>query len=153
MFSACETTYQSDGITGGYSEMQLDENAWKVSFRGNGFTDEERATELALMRCAEICLETGYSHFIIVDSSLELKEIPWIGPSPKETTTGTARVVGNNVYYEEETTTREGNQFGFSDTKPKATNTIVCFKGKPMSSNFSYNAEFLLKSLKQKYGM
>ncbi|MGH8355486.1 MAG: CC0125/CC1285 family lipoprotein [Pseudomonas sp.] len=57
--SACTTPYQRDGFAGGYSEIQLDENIWRVTFEGNGYTTALRVEELALLRSAELTLEKG----------------------------------------------------------------------------------------------
>ncbi len=65
----CATTYQSTGLTGGYSETQLDENVFKVSFHGNGHTGRERVTDFTILRSAELILEHGYKYFIIIDSN------------------------------------------------------------------------------------
>ena len=37
--------------------------------------------------------------------------------------------------------------------KPRASNTIVCFKEKPSGDAFAFNAAFLVDSLKGKYGI
>lgn len=59
--TACMTPYTSDGLLGGYSETQVAENVWKVSFQGNGYTSRERAENMALLRSAELTLQEGYS--------------------------------------------------------------------------------------------
>ena len=59
ILSACATTYQPQGLSGGFSETQLDTNVFKVSFRGNGYTHAERAEDLALLRSAELTLKNG----------------------------------------------------------------------------------------------
>jgi hypothetical protein len=61
--SACATAYQRDGFTGGFSETQLDENVWRVTFEGNGYTREQRAEDFALLRSAELTLEKGFYAF------------------------------------------------------------------------------------------
>jgi hypothetical protein len=60
---ACATGYKSDGFVGGYSETQLDENVFKVAFRGNGYTRQDRAADFTLLRSAELALKSGYSYF------------------------------------------------------------------------------------------
>ncbi len=46
--SGCSTSYQSDSWTGGYSEIQLADNIYKVSFRGNGYTSRKEHQILLL---------------------------------------------------------------------------------------------------------
>ena len=54
---SCATTYQSEGLTGGFSETQLDENIFRVTFYGNGYTGKERVTDFALLR-SPMCQDT-----------------------------------------------------------------------------------------------
>ena len=44
----CGTAYQKMGFTGGYTETQLGENIFNVSFQGNGYTSRERASDFLL---------------------------------------------------------------------------------------------------------
>ena len=53
---ACATAYQPQSFSGGFSETQLDKNVFRVSFKGNGYTNAERAEEMALLRSAELAL-------------------------------------------------------------------------------------------------
>jgi len=72
--SGCATPYGPQSLTGGYSETQLKEDGFIVRFKGNGYTSEERSSDFALLRCAEIALEHGYSHFLIVNERHDEKE-------------------------------------------------------------------------------
>ena len=51
--TSCATGYQKQGFTGGFDETRLDRNIYRVAFKGNGFTSQERAADLVLLRCAE----------------------------------------------------------------------------------------------------
>jgi len=145
-FSGCATPYQSVGLTGGYSETQLDENVFKVNFRGNGYTSSERAADLCLLRSAELCKLAGYSYFIIVEGQEYTKQSQYTSPTTT-TTTGRANVIGNSIYGSSTTTTTGGQTYIIS--KPRSTNIIVCFVKKP--DGFSYNADFIYNSLTKKY--
>ena len=37
----------------------------RVVFNGNGYTSDEKATDFALLRAAQLCRESGYTHFIV----------------------------------------------------------------------------------------
>ena len=50
LLSGCLTPYQRVGLTGGYDEVQLAENMYRVSFVGNGYTSSDRATNLCMPR-------------------------------------------------------------------------------------------------------
>ncbi len=145
----CATTYQRAGLTGGYSETQLDENVFKVSFRGNGYTERERVSDFTLLRSAELTLENGYKYFVIIDANSYTSNSTYTTPTTSHTT-GSANVYGNSVYGRATTTTTGGQTYNIS--KPSSSNTIVCFKEKP-DSGFSYNAEFIYKNISEKYGI
>lgn len=144
----CATKYQPQGLSGGFSETKLDVNVWKVTFKGNGYTHPERASDFALLRSAELARENGYSYFIIVDS-VERTRVSTSTTASSSVTTGSAYVSGNTVYGSART-----NNFGgqtFSVSRPSATNTIVCYREKPDINVMVYNAEFIVNSLQSKY--
>lgn len=132
MIGGCATKYHRVGFTGGYSETQLGENVFQVSFRGNAYISRQRTSDFCLLRSAEISLENDYKYFIIVDSEKYSKTSTY--------TTGKATA-----------TTYQGQTYFIS--KPRATNTIICFKEKPNISGLVYDAEFISKSIRKKYGI
>jgi hypothetical protein len=148
MLAGCATPYQRVGFTGGYSETQLGENIFQVSFHGNGFTSRERASDFSLLRAAELTLEKGFSYFVIVETGKNT-EIGTYTTSTRSYTTGSAYGYGDYAYGSATTTTYGGQTYIIS--KPSATNTILCFKEKPEINGLVFNAEFVIKSIKQKY--
>lgn len=122
--TGCATPYQQKSfLMGGYDEVQLGENIFKISFRGNGYTSSGRATDYTLLRSAEVALENGYEYFAIIDEDQSTKQ--------------NLSVTQTNVNIV---------------TKPSSSNTIYCYKDKP-DEGFAYEAVFVIKSLKQKYGI
>lgn len=156
--TACASSYKPVGLGGGYSETQLSENAFTISFRGNGYTSWERATDFALLREAEVTLDNHYRYFITVDSAKEAKQFVVSTPS-QSSTTSSASVVGQSfgptfvgtAQGQSITTTHPGNSFLV--TKPRVSNTIVCFVERPQVAVLVYDAEFLSGSIRSKYGM
>ena len=120
------TSYQPRGRTGGYSDTQLNKNVFRVSFAGNGFTSRDRVTDFLLLRSSELTLQHGFKYFIITNS----KEYSYYSITPKST--------GSHII-----------------TKPVENCTIICFYKKPHVNNniIVYNAKFIVKSLKTKYGI
>lgn len=147
VISGCATTYQSNGFSGGYSETQLDENIFKVTFRGNGFTNRERTEDFTLLRSAELALQNGYKYFVIVNSETYLSTSSHTTPTTHNTT-ASVHATGNYAYGTATTTQYGGQTYNIS--KPSTSNTIICFKEKP-GSGISYNAEFIYNSIRQKY--
>lgn len=144
MLSGCATSYQPHGWTGGYSTTQLADNAFKVTFSGNGYTTRGRAVDFALLRSAEVTLEHGFNYFAIIDGQSYSSQSAYTTPT---TTYGSAYAYGNTAYGS--ATTYGGQTFVIS--KPSTSNMIVCFKKKP--KGFVFNAHFVAHSLRQKYGI
>jgi hypothetical protein len=62
--AACATGYRSEGMAGGYSEAQVDRNAFRVTYRGNITTKQSETDELALLRAAEVASQHGFRYFV-----------------------------------------------------------------------------------------
>lgn len=146
--TACATPYQKQGFTGGFSETQLGENAFQITFKGNAYTSEERAADFTLLRSADLALENGYRYFIIVDSEQYAKLGAYTTPV-KSHTTANAYGTGNYAYGTATTTTTAGQTYFFS--KPRRNNTIVCFQEKPEVDGLVYDASFVSRSIRTKY--
>ncbi len=70
--AACQTTPTvygpANGPQGvGYSESPIEQDRWRVSFRGAPGTDADRIYSLALQRAAELTLARGYDWFRVTD--------------------------------------------------------------------------------------
>ena len=142
---SCVTAYQRQAFTGGFSELQLGENIYKISFKGNALTSRERISDYALLRSAEVTLENGFKYFIILDSDNYSKTSISTRPTTSETT-GSIGIMGSI-----NTTTTTSGGGTSSTTKYRTANTIECFKEKPEKEGLIYDAEFLVKSIKGKY--
>ena len=76
VLSGCVTAtpYQPAPPRGfGYSEERLDQNKFRVSFRGNAQTPRETVEDYLLYRAAELTLQNGFTHFIVVGRDTEAK--------------------------------------------------------------------------------
>jgi hypothetical protein len=124
LLSGCATPYQERGYLGGYKETRLKQNVFRVSFKGNSFTDKRKASDFALLRCAEVTLEKGFRFFVISGSRAQ-----------------------------------HGESYGFggmellSINNPRSFYTIHCFKDKPPDYYLWYEATYLARSLRDKYGI
>lgn len=72
MLGACVTAtpYQpaSGGINSfGYKDTQLETGKHRVSFRGNTSTDRSTVENFILLRAAELTLQDGLGHFVVLD--------------------------------------------------------------------------------------
>jgi len=58
-------------VSGGYSEQQIEENRFRVSFVGNSFTSRERVENYLLYRAAELTLAAGFDGFTMVQRAVD----------------------------------------------------------------------------------
>jgi hypothetical protein len=117
--AACATPYQANAFRGGFEDNQLQPDVFTVSFNGNAYTDMGTVRNYALYRCAELTVERGYDHFIILRD--------------KENTNRSATATAHTA------TEEQKHQTFF---------TIKVAKGpKPTDNDDAYDAKFLLQSL------
>ena len=130
LLGACAKPLQPENYEAGISSTRLGTDSFIVSYSGQ-ITDEQ-VVDLALLRSAEPSLQNGFNYFIIVktDESAAI-----------HATTESAGIT--------EFTLHNGLQLQHSD--PGTTNTIVCFKHKPVG--FAYVALLVKASLRTKYGL
>ena len=119
----CATPYQERGFSGGYKETKLKKNVFRVSFKGNSFTDIRKASDFALLRCAELTLEKGFRFFVI---------------GGERSQSGVYAFAGMEL---------------MSINNPRSFYTIYCFEDKPPDYHVWYEATYLARSLRDKYGI
>ncbi|WP_417483067.1 CC0125/CC1285 family lipoprotein [Maricaulis sp.] len=69
---ATPTPYQAaGGDQWGFQETQIESNRFRVSFSGNSLTDRETVETYFLYRAAELTLERGFDHFIVVQRATD----------------------------------------------------------------------------------
>jgi hypothetical protein len=146
--ASCATPYAPKSLPGGYSEIQLDRNVFRVTFEGNGYTSRSNVEEMALLRSAEVALQNGFTHFVIAGGSSDSKHA--LLPMPGQSiTTGSVAPAGNTAYFRSTTTTTGGAPLLVSF--PTVVQTVVCFVGRPSVDALVYDATFLVSSLKPKH--
>lgn len=87
---------------------------------------------------------------MIVDSEKHSQVGAYTTPTTSHTT-GNIHGYGNTAYLNATTTTQGGQTYFVS--KPRATNTILCFKERPEINGLVFDAEFVAKSIKEKYAI
>lgn len=84
---ATATPYQpqiaGQRVSGGYSEIRLDENRYRVNFSGNTLTSRETVEGYLLYRAAELTVENGYDWFQITDHTTEADRRTYVERSPR----------------------------------------------------------------------
>jgi hypothetical protein len=144
LLTACATSYQPYSFIGGggYKDVQLAENVFKVTVEANGYTSSARASELALLRSADLALEHGFRYFIIGATADHSYSTSYTAPkntnvnvtSNGNTAYGTAKTYGGQTY-----------NFNF----PTPSMTTTAFKEKPTLQGTIYDAALVSKSLRK----
>ena len=96
LVAACTTAtpYQPNiagqKVSGGFSEMRVEENRYRVTFSGNSLTSRQTVEGYLLYRAAELTVEQGFDWFAIVDRNTDVDRrtyvdsdpffSPWYGP-------------------------------------------------------------------------
>ena len=57
----------------GYTDQQLTDNRYRVTFTGNSVTDRETVEDYLLLRAAEVTLNAGYDYFVFDTRSTKAK--------------------------------------------------------------------------------
>lgn len=83
---ASVTPYQEDRpgqqASGGYSEIALGQDRYRVTFSGNSLTARDRVEGYLLFRAAELTLRDGYDWFLIIDRFTEHDTQTYVRPDP-----------------------------------------------------------------------
>lgn len=68
ILSACQTgpayRERGPGEAYGYTDQQLTQNRYRVTFSGNSTTSREEVEDYLLRRAAEVTVNSGYTHFV-----------------------------------------------------------------------------------------
>lgn len=150
ILSGCASPYQKEGLTGGYSDMRVRDNVFRVSFKGNRVTSEQRVIDLAHVRAAEVTLQNGYKYFIILDQGQFVPASPNTTPA----TANTSGMVNANNYGIFNIGATNGTYAGGkaeSFANLRITLTIACFAEKPQTGSLLYDAQQVLSNLGAAY--
>jgi hypothetical protein len=83
---ATPTPYQpriaGKSSAGGYSEIRIEPNRWRVTFAGNTLTSRETVEGYLLFRAAELTVQQGYDWFSIADRNTDRKSYTYVDPDP-----------------------------------------------------------------------
>lgn len=87
LLGACATAtpYQAANTSDrGYSDQQVENNRWMVSFAGNSLTDRQTVETYLLYRAAELTTQNGYDHFRVMrrDTDSDSSFVPVGGHYP-----------------------------------------------------------------------
>jgi hypothetical protein len=146
MLAGCgqATPYQPAVDGYGYSEQQIEDNRYRVTFAGNDLTAADTVQNYLLYRAAELTLDRGYDYFTVVDRNLDRSTAYW----------GTGDTHLGSGYF-----TRRGDfvgGLGFTTYSARPIDSytayadVVMFEGeKPVGEVNAYDARSVLRQLGQ----
>jgi hypothetical protein len=83
---ATATPYQPNipgqSVSGGFSELRLEPDRFRVTFAGNSLTSRETVEGYLLYRAAELTTQQGYDWFEIVDRATDRQTRTYLEPDP-----------------------------------------------------------------------
>lgn len=145
----CATSYHRMGFTGGFEETRDAEDTFTVRFKGNGYTTLERATDLTMLRAAELTIKNGFQYYELIKRDVYSEHSTFTTPGLESTTT---IPVGNGfVSYSTYTPPTTYNHY-----KPRVSATVRMIRKSDFvpsenATKLIYDAAILEQSLKRKY--
>lgn len=151
LIAGCATPYGKSGLTGGYTDTQIDSNTFTVSVDTNGFTSQQTTSLHALYRAAELTIERGYDYFVIVGQGANATQTAVSIPGTSTSNT-TIHGTGQSAYAR--TTTTYAPATIVPMVFPNATVTVKAFKGqKPEGDPNAYDAKEVMKYIGPQIGI
>lgn len=144
ILTGCATGYQPVGFGGGYTDLQLGTDLFRVAFRGNGYTSAERAADFALLRAAEVTLAQGATHFLVLSHGKDAKELFATVPSGSGTLTPTG--LGGYTY-------SPATTFLVPISKHRVEFVIQLLRDPPPPGVPAYSAALIRTQIRQKYNL
>lgn len=135
LLTGCSTYKPATGSGTGYSETQIDNNVYRVNFRGDGATKPDQADEMTLLRCAELMAEKGFPFFVIESGQAFESTHNFTTPLQVKARDNKATVTGGQSYM---------------INTPSVTKTVVGLRERP-ASGIAYNTQQIVSSLGPKY--
>lgn len=134
--TGCASTYGPESLlSGGYTESLIQDNIFRVNFKGKASDSIGRVNDFALLRSAEITIQNGYSYFIVIEGGTTIKT--GVVSTPAHINMATGMIEGGHVS---------------SYSKPNASIVIQCYKEKPENvSGIIYDATQVRSNIKSQY--
>ena len=107
MLSGCATEYGPRQFAGGYSEVHIQNDVFRISVDGNAYIHKSQIEYYALVRAAELTVKQGRNYFRVIGANTDINStnvfVPGQRPSRIATPDGTgysratAYPVGRNL--------------------------------------------------------
>ncbi|MHC3044934.1 CC0125/CC1285 family lipoprotein [Acinetobacter nosocomialis] len=148
LLSACATSYQSNGLTGGFEDTELSPGYYRITFRGNGVTSREKVNEFALLRASDLMLSRGCKSFQVLNGK-DTVNTSYVDLPRTTSTNANVYAYGNYATANATTTTYGGGLQ--SVHRAKTTLDARCINAEADPSQNIFDTNFINQKLKEKY--
>lgn len=69
LLAGCGTPYQEMGFAGGVSAQQMTADTFRISARGNRYTNPTAVQDYLMLKAAETTTQNGGTHFIVISAA------------------------------------------------------------------------------------
>ncbi len=156
VMAACSSTNYSQATSSagyGFFEFPAKTDVWQVQYRGDRYVSSAKASDLAMLRAAQVALREGKRYFIVLEREDDVR-------TRGSYQRGQRRTEVEMTGYEPMTNTATGNATttvtgGVRRTHGEPRSVVLVqlvnarFKG---HSHQTYEADFVLRSVEEKYG-
>lgn len=141
----CATPYQAQGFRGGFSETRFDETTYQIAFKGNAFVSPDTVQKYVLYRAAELTIQSGFDHFVIVGVQDRTQSAELVTPGTATTRTTYNAFTPDTV--SARSTTTYSPERRTQVIKPGQSVTIKMGKGPKPERDNAYEASTLIAYL------
>jgi hypothetical protein len=105
--AGCATPYGPHQLAGGYSDVRIQNDVFRIVFDGNGFIHKSAVEYYALVRAAELTVQNGRNYFRVLGGDADVRTINVLIPGQTFATSNTygtgygratAYPIGRTVY-------------------------------------------------------
>lgn len=86
LLAACATSTPYGPATGdnpyGFSDQRIEDNRYRIVFRGNSSTTREAVETFLLYRAAELTVQSGFDYFVVTEQDTEANKRYSASPNP-----------------------------------------------------------------------
>ena len=152
VLSSCATP-NTPVYYGNFSEAQLGENEFEVSFLIKSSSVTRRELDYNLLHSAEVAMEKGFRYFSIVDTEADIKVKAYHEPMwYRDEVRYSCKDYQGYTYCTPYPYTIVYPGREFSSSFPKVIYRILCYREKPKDIKY-YKAESIAGSIRQKYSI
>jgi hypothetical protein len=150
-FAGCGSGYAPKGNFSevGYSETFYAADRGTIYYYGESSTTYEKVNDLALLRAAELALQRHYNYFVVIENKDITKQEVITTAGHSEKVESKVKKDGKDVKKTEQVYVPPSTNV---KSKPAIALEVQFYITKP-SDGFVYEASFIYKSIRQKYGI